>query len=260
MAASTALEPRVTAPRRPDTLFWVHAADVEADALTLDRPETHHLLRVHRAERGASFEATDGEGTHYRCRLVDTAIGGARGEILERIAEVGELPGSIRLLVGLPDPRAAESIVEHAVPLGVAGIDFVLCERSPQAPLGSSRLGRMRRLAISGVKQSRRSRLPWIETKPSLAAALDGLGPGARFVADPGGSARGAAPSALTQAAAVVAVGPPGGFTEAEIRLLADARFDAIHLGNNRLTTETASIAILCDVRKALILTTLREI
>jgi len=30
----------------------------------------------------------------------------------------------------MPDRRAIEQIIEHAVPLGVTAIDFVLCERS----------------------------------------------------------------------------------------------------------------------------------
>jgi len=250
----------VTEPRRPDTLFWVDPSRVVGDVLTLDAGDSHHLLRVHRAERGAPFEATDGEGTLYRCRMIEASREGARGEVLERIEEAGELPGPLGLLVGLPDARAAESVVEHAVPLGASTIVFIACERSPRAPLGASRLERLRRLAIAGVKQSRRSRLPGIETAPSLGAAILQLGAGARFVADPEGVPFGGNAIRKGQLQAIAAVGPPGGFTREESAALSAAEFSPISLGNNRLTTETATIALACELRKAMIVADLREI
>jgi len=250
----------VTEPRRPDTLFWVEPSRVVADTITLDPGESHHLLRVHRAERGTPFEATDGTGFLYRCRLTEPSSKAARGEVLERVEDAGELPGLLRVLVGLPDTRAAETVVEHAVPLGVSGIVFVTCERSPRAPLGASRLERLRRLAIAGVKQSRRSRLPGIETSESLPAAISAAGQGQRFAADPGGTPLEQDKLRRPQLEAIIAVGPPGGFTASESEVLAGADFSFISLGNNRLTTETATLALVCEVRKAMILAGLRDI
>jgi 16S rRNA (uracil1498-N3)-methyltransferase len=221
-------EGRVRAPRRPDTLFWVDAARVASDSLTLDRDESHHLLRVHRAEVGAPFEATDGAGTLYRCRLVGSSDAGAQGEILERRADDGELPASIRLLVGLPDTRAVETVVAHAVPLGAAAIVFVACERAPRGPLSPERLERLGRLAIAGVKQSRRSRLPSIETAGSLAEVVEGLGRaplGSRFAAHPGGGRMASNAGIAAQGVVNAAVGPPGGFADRELEILRAADF-----------------------------------
>jgi 16S rRNA (uracil1498-N3)-methyltransferase len=250
----------VTSHRRPDTLFWVDPDNLRGDAVTLDPDESHHLLRVHRAEPGAPFEATDGGGVLLRCRLAAASDGIARGEVIERIAGAGELPGEVRLLVGIPDVRAIESVVEHAVPLGVTALVFVACERSGPASVGGSRLERLGRLAVAGVKQSRRCLLPAILTARSLGEALEPLVEELRLVADPAGRPLpppSAGPGATSIAAAV---GPPGGFTDRESELLRRSGFAPISLGNSRLTTETAAIALLCGARNLLTAESLRAI
>lgn len=243
------------AARRPDSLFWADPSRIAGQRLSLDADESRHLLRVFRAEPGTEFDATDGRGTRYRCRLVEDHHGEARAEITGRESDAGELPGALHLLVGLPDSRAAETIVEHAIPLGVASIVFAACRRSGREEPSGSRLERLERIAIAGVKQSLRSRLPAIESVPSLAAALDrppaGLGWG--LVADVDGPPSGTIPDpkADDQAVVTLAVGPPGGFEEGEREQLRLAGFRPISLGPSRLTTETAAIALLVEARKA---------
>lgn len=236
-------------PRRPDTIFWVEPSAVQGDLLTLDAEESHHLLRVHRADRGASFVAVDGVGGSYDCVLESVEKGIAIGRIAKTTAGLGEPPVPIRLLVGLPDPGPAETVVVHAVPLGASTIDFVACSRSGRPPLGAARLDRLARIARSALKQSRRSRLPALRSSPSLDQALAGLGETLRYVADPLGQGSFQAPEAGAESAVVLAVGPPGGFTESEGAMLRDQQFTPISLGNSRLSTETAAIALLALAR-----------
>ncbi|HEU4334960.1 MAG TPA: RsmE family RNA methyltransferase [Candidatus Eisenbacteria bacterium] len=257
----------MTSPRRPDTLFWVERANVRGEFVTLDPEESHHLLRVHRAETGATFEATDGSGVLYRCRLVESSRTAARGEVVERVARSGELPGAVRMLVGLPEMHAAESLVEHAVPLGASEIVFVECERSGPATLGEAKLERLRRLAVAGVKQSRRTLLPDLSVAPRLSEALEaGSGAGGdgpaplRLVADPAGAVPRAGAGLRPQTIVITAVGPPGGFSDRETGLLREAGFIPISLGCNRLTTETAALALLCEARNLLHTESLRSI
>jgi 16S rRNA (uracil1498-N3)-methyltransferase len=243
----------VRATRHPDTLFWADPSRIAGSRLVLDADESRHLLRVFRAEPGTLFDATDGAGTRYRCRLVEDRHGEARAEIVGRETNAGELPGAIHLLVGLPDMHAAEEIVEHAVPLGAMSIVFAVCRRSGREELSSSRLERLERIAVAGVKQSLRSRLPGLSTVPSLGTALAGAGAGTRFVADPAG---GILPQVLVevpQVDVIIAVGPPGGFDDGEAAELRTAGFAPISLGPNRLTTETASITFLATARNSLL-------
>ncbi len=238
--------------RRPDTLFWVDETRIAGSRLSLDSDESRHLLRVFRAEPGTMFDATDGTGTLYHCRLVEDHHGEARAEIVEREEGAGELPRGIDLLVGLPDSRAVEMIVEHAVPLGVASIVFVACRRSGRDELGASKLERLERIAIAGVKQSLRSKLPTLGASPSLMAALEMVRAGCRHVADTSGAAELRLAADPPSPSVTLAVGPPGGFDEGEEAALRAAEFQPISLGPSRLTTETASIAILSMARNAI--------
>lgn len=237
------------APRRPDTLFWVDPARIAGTRLTLDADESRHLLRVFRAEPGTPFTATDGAGTHYRCRLADEHHGEARAEILERVTGAGELGRDLHLLVGLPETRAVEVIVEHAVPLGVASIVLAACRRSGRDELGPLKMERIERIAVASVKQSLRSRLPRLGTTPSLHAALEEVPAGARWVADAHGQAPPDLSAESPQLPVTLAVGPPGGFDDGEEALLRSAGFRPISLGPSRLTTETAAVTLLAAAR-----------
>jgi len=245
--------------RLPDTPFWVEPESVGSDHLELSPEESHHLVHVHRAKLGAPFQATDGTGGFYECVLESVKHHAAVGRIVERREDWGELPRPIEILVGNPDRRAGEQLLEHAVPLGASAIDFVACERSgPAGSMGRDRLIRLARIAKAALKQSRRSRLPKLGSSPSLEIALGGTceagasGAWRRFLADPSGEPFPHGRIQNLKAAIQLAVGPPGGFSEGERQLLLRSGFSPISLGPSRLTTETAVLALLSLVRNSL--------
>jgi 16S rRNA (uracil1498-N3)-methyltransferase len=246
--------------RRPDTTFWAESGSVLGERLTLDREESRHLLRVHRAHPGTPFEAVDGHGNTYHCVLESAEDGNAVGHVERREVDRGELGFTVHLLVGLPDPAAAETVVAHAVPLGVSALDFAVCERSGRHELGDARLERLGRLARSGVKQSRRSRLPAIRSSRSLSAAVADLPSGKRFAADPSGGLLRDEVGKVEELDVILAVGPPGGFSDPELDLLRSHQFSLISLGPSRLTSETAAIALLASYRNLVLPKSLRAI
>jgi 16S rRNA (uracil1498-N3)-methyltransferase len=243
----------VAEARRPDTTFWVEPRAVRGDGLTLDREESRHLLRVHRAHPGTPFEAVDGEGSTFHCVLESAEDGLARGRVERVERDRGELRVTLHLLVGIPEPGAAESLVEHAVPLGASLLDFVACERSGRPALGPARLDRLSRLARSGVKQSKRSRLPALRSSDSLASAVSAAPMGLRLAADTGGGGLHIDSHEPGQPAVTLAIGPPGGFSDPELRVLREGGFQLISLGPNRLTSQTAAVALLALCRNSFI-------
>lgn len=240
-------------PRLPDTPFWVEPESISREHLKLSHEESHHLLHVHRAKPGTPFQATDGAGGFFECVLEAVEHRAAVGRILERREDEGELPRRIEVLVGMPDRRALEQIVAHAVPLGVSALDFVACERSERGSLGAQPLARLERIARAALKQSRRSRLPILASSCSVASAAKALGAATeRFFADPAGKPFTANSSKCPQTSIQLAVGPPGGFTENERQVLLGEGFAPIYLGPSRLTTETAVLALLGLARNSL--------
>ena len=238
--------------RLPDTPFWVEPESVGEDRLRLSLEESHHLLHVFRAKEGTPFEATDGRGGFFACVLEAVERRAAVGRIVERRPGSGELPRPMELVVGLPEWRAAEQIVEHAVPLGATSIDFVVCERSGRDALGPQRIARLMRVARAALKQSRRSRLPELTSSERLTKAIGDLRPGDRYLADPDGNPLAPGAAKQGQAPIQLAVGPPGGFSQEERRFFLDREFIPISMGPSRLTTETACLALLSLVRNPL--------
>ncbi len=239
--------------RLPDTPFWVEPESVGPDHLELSLEESHHLLHVHRAKPGAPFQATNGEGDFFECVLESVKRHSAVGRIVEHRAEAGELSRGILVLVGMPDRRGIEQVVEHAVPLGASALDFIPCDRSASGALGPQRLVRLERIARAALKQSRRSRLPRLGSSRSLAAGVGALAAGGkRYFADPKGKPFVPLRLVDSEAAAQLAVGPPGGFSEDEREFLLQAGFLPISLGPSRLTTETAVLTLMSLVRNCL--------
>ncbi len=223
------------------------------DHLELSLEESHHLLHVHRAKPGAPFQATNGAGDFFECVLESVKRHRAIGRIVERRAEAGELSRAILVLVGMPDRRGIEQVVEHAVPLGVSGLDFIPCERSAPGAMGSQRLVRLERIARAALKQSRRSRLPRLSSSRSLQSGVEALGAGGtRYFADPEGKRFMLDHAGAPETSVQLAVGPPGGFSENERGLLLRAGFLPISLGPSRLTTETATLALVSLIRNHL--------
>ena len=246
--------------RVPDSPFWVEPGDIDpaGGRLHLSPEESHHLLRVFRASAGTPFEAIDGSGLLYRCVLEETERGIAVGRVESKVEESGELPLELGLLVGLPDMAQVESILTHAIPLGATSIDFFGAERSSQGALSAQKLDRMERLSRSALKQSRRSRLPALRSSTGLGAALEGiLEGGEKYLADPGGEEGLGLPGDLKetwQPHGIIAIGPPGGFLEVELEQLRSRGFRAISLGPSRLSTSTATFALLTVVRNLLLI------
>ncbi len=239
--------------RLPDSPFWVEPESVGPQHLKLSLEESHHLLHVHRARTGTPFQATDGAGSFFECVLESVERRAAVGRIVERHPEAGELSRRVEVLVGMPDRRALEQIVTHAVPLGVSALDFVASERSERGSLGPQQLARLVRIARAALKQSRRSRIPTLRSSQSIVLAVKAMGPGAeRYFADTEGKSFPTDLSKNPQLPVQLAVGPPGGFTESERQVLLGEEFSPIYLGPSRLTTETSSLALISLARNSL--------
>lgn len=233
------------------------------ETVRLGPEETHHLVRVLRTPPGAAVQLADGAGRYLDGELAGVRDG--RAEIVVRV--VRDDPWERRsprlaLVCGVVKGRRFELALEKGVELGAHVIQPLLAERSVVEP-GGGRRQRWETVLRAATKQAGRSLRPALLPAADLAGCLDGLRDArilygeedARRGADEdvARSARGARPvlglGALLAAAAPATdtlawiVGPEGGWSEAERRLLADAGAEPVCLGPHRLRTETAAMA-----------------
>jgi len=202
----------------------------DGGAIAIDDSTEHHLRKVLRLRDGELVGVTDGRG-----RWCLAAV--ARDEHslrLEATSEIVDEPAtapSITVAAAIPKGDRLEWMVQKVTELGVDRLVLLDAERSVvrwKPDRVDRHLERLQRIADEALRQSRRVVGLTIEPPTPAVEVLGGF-----VVAEPGGRR-------LSGADTAVAVGPEGGWSDAE---LAIAR-DRIDLGRTILRTETAAVAL----------------
>jgi 16S rRNA (uracil1498-N3)-methyltransferase len=177
-----------------------------------------------------------------------------RFQILEKI-EAAEPAVHTVLFAALIKFERFEWLLEKATELGVGEVTPVKTERSEKGLEAAAlkRIGRWQRIAREASEQSRRARLPIIESPIELADALR-IEEGHRFALEEAGARPilTAFPDVRQPGDRVaLLVGPEGGWTERERAAIVDAGWTTVSLGERILRAETAAIAALAIVNAA---------
>jgi 16S rRNA (uracil1498-N3)-methyltransferase len=184
---------------------------------------------------GDEVFATDGEGMVFRCAV--TAERTLR--IVESYPEFGELSQPLVLCLAALQPEALRDAVDAATQLGATRIIIFSAVRS-QVRLTAERVERLRRVAVSAVKQCGRARLPELVWTESLDEALRQLpAECAVFVAHPVEERKPFEGERKDRPQALI-IGPEGGLADEEIEAALQAGAVPISLGNRRLRSATA--------------------
>lgn len=213
----------------------------------LGESEAHHLLHVLRAQVGDRVELLNGQGDTAIAEVAETRKRDVRLTVLER-QHHPRLPGPI-LAVAVPKGDRFRWLIEKCVELGVERVIPLITERGSVIPR-DAKLEKMGQTVIAACKQSRRNWLMEIDSPTPLADALRGCGNRRAFVADPSGTAT-VSPADVGLDPPVFFVGPEGGFTAAELELVATQGAAIVPLGPEILRIETAAVALAAAWRLA---------
>jgi 16S rRNA (uracil1498-N3)-methyltransferase len=229
----------------------------EGTSAVMEGEAAHHLGRVLRAQTGQLYELSDGH------RVWLARIENASRDRID-FALVEELPAyqpklDLTLLLSVVKFDAFEWSLEKATELGVARIVPLAAARSEKGLLAAAakRRERWQKILLEASQQSRRVGLPILgEVAAPEEAFADQRSASAHCVML---SERPDAPSlrkALSATGAVanaaLAIGPEGGWTDAELSAARAAGFAEASLGQFILRTETAVIAALAAINYAL--------
>ena len=219
---------------------WI-ADEFSGDRASLIGPHADHLIRVLRAEIGQEFDIATGDDL-YRGRIV--SITGSRVEFAlgERIESAHST--NITLVLSIFKFDRMEWAIEKCTELGVAKIVPVVAQRTEKhlASAAEKRMDRWQRIARQASEQSRRVKPPEIATPIKLRDAIETLGNSRIVLAENEQQVmlRDVLPP---DADIVLALGPEGGWTEAELKSFREAGWISASLGDTILRAETAAIA-----------------
>jgi len=226
----------------------------EGETIALGDAQSHYLKNVLRLKPGAAVRLFDGHAAVDHLARIDFDGKSALAIVEGAVPAAVESPLSSQVMQGLARPDHVDWMLQKTTELGVHRVLLFNAERT-QTPLKGSRLERKlahwRGVAISACEQCGRARLPLIEFRPDLRAALAAVIPGPRILLDAGGAPL---PSLLQSPASGIAIllGPEGGLDPAEIHCAREAGFTPASLGPRVLRTETAAVAALTIAQSAL--------
>jgi 16S rRNA (uracil1498-N3)-methyltransferase len=235
--------------------FRVHCLPPVADPaeITLSADESHHLVAVNRAAKGATVVAFDGKGSEWICELADADKRAARLKV--RFAQKAKpLPWRITLGQALPLGAAMDSIVRKATEIGVSLIVPLESERTQVHLDGDRSEKKIEKWQTAALEAAKQCGNPWLpEIGPVTPASafmasakgydlklIASLQPGAKplkSVLEQFRAAQNRAPRNV-----LWLIGPEGDFTQAEMGVSRGSGFEPITLGPLVLRCETAAV------------------
>ena len=198
---------------------------------------------------GSLITLTDAEGNDFRGRVLRLSETEASILIFDVFPSPTESSLEIILLQALPETERMEMIIQKATELGVSAILPFQSERSislEEREGKQKKSHRWQEIAIKAVQQSRRAKVPRVETYRLFREALKlcgGEGLKILLWEKKGGNLKKVLRHYHPKKIYAM-VGPEGGFTEEEVKLAEDRGFIPIKLGQRILRTETAAITL----------------
>jgi 16S rRNA (uracil1498-N3)-methyltransferase len=220
---------------------WI-ADQVSGNHAVLLGSHAEHLARVLRARVGQEFDISTGNDVR-RGRITSISPDRVEFELGDAVL-VHSLP-RITLVLSIFKFDRMEWAIEKCTELGAWRIVPVIARRTEAhlAAAAAKRVERWQRIARQAAEQSRRDSPPEVESPIPLKDAV-ALPASTRIVLSESENQ-----VTLKQALefqigdVVLACGPEGGWTDAELEMFCDAGWISASLGNTILRAETAAIA-----------------
>lgn len=217
----------------PDTAelertFWLHDERL--------RNQWTRVLRYREGDQVVLFDGVAAERLYKLARIEPDAVQ------LELITEFERtLPDRhVYLFFSLLKKDKNDWVLQKCTELGVRNFVPILADRSEKTGFNLERAGK---IVIEAAEQCGRSDIPQVREPLALDTALaDYKGKVDLFVADETLSTINYQTSTIKNPIGIF-IGPEGGWTEAELKLFAQAGAGHFHLGSLTLRAETAAVA-----------------
>jgi 16S rRNA (uracil1498-N3)-methyltransferase len=221
--------------------FHLNAPYVIGELVALKTDELHHATRVVRVRDGEAIELFDGRGNGAAAIIEKIEPFAAR---ITELVPSRESPLAIELAMSIINLDKFELVLQKATELGVRAIVPLITDRLEiRTERFRGKAERWEKIVLEAVKQSGRSIVPRLEAPATFDDVIVREGLRVVYDADVEPS-----PSLTKVVAAMLFIGPEGGFSERELALARDAGATFARLGPRRLRAETAAIVACATV------------
>jgi 16S rRNA (uracil1498-N3)-methyltransferase len=223
---------------------------VGVDRVVLRGRRREHIANVHRAAVGDTLVAGRANGAMGTATIV--RVDADSVEMTVALDRDPPTPLPLTLVLAVPRPKVLNRVLAAATSLGIKRMFLINAWRVEKSYWQSPRLSadNFREQSIAGLEQARDTILPSIEVRRFFRRFVEEelpeiSGDSVRVVAHP--HAAEPCPRALA-GAVTLAIGPEGGFIEAELASLDRAGFRRVSLGPRVLRVETALAALVAAI------------
>lgn len=225
-------------------LFLIDGSD--GPQATLSPEESRHCIKVLRRQEGDEIFLTDGKGMAWRGKITDANKQATTVSLVEELPDFGEHGHTIRLVFSPLRLRdRLEWMMEKSVELGVTELIPIRTARTDKYKAGI-KPERIRTILSTAAKQSFRSRIPVLHSEQSFrdfsTSLTDFSGLNLIARADGKKGINDLYHQILDVQDITLMIGPEGDFTDEEVEIMTESGFTGIHLGHQRLRSETAAI------------------
>jgi len=204
--------------------------------------ESFHCAKVLRYKEGQAVHLIDGKGNFYEGEL--TEVKEKKCSVKLSSGPRTQKPRNYYLHLAIAPTKnidRMEWLVEKAVEIGIDEITFIRCKNSERTVIKTDRI---QKIAESAVKQSLQAFIPRVNGLSDLEKILNTTSDNKLIAHCFDKEKKSLKDFKLEGKKSLVLVGPEGDFTPEEIQLAQEAGFSGLHLGDNRLRTETAGLFI----------------
>ncbi len=234
--------------------FFIPLSQIEGDQAWINGKDMHHLVDVLRKGPEDEFEATDGQGSRLRVRIVEVSTDRLTLHVLERLSQTGAT-SPIIVYQAIPRGSNMELIVEKLSELGIEGLVPVMTERTVpryEGERASKKQERWQKISLETTKKMGRAGLTTIHQPVTFKEGLTKLQPGSLRILpwelEEEVTLKQVLQSQKTSPIEIF-IGPEGGFSLSEVDFLKNLDFQTVSLGSRILTVETASITTVACIQ-----------
>jgi len=218
--------------------FHVAPEALSAERIDLPAHEAHHALRVARVRVGDTVSLFDGTGGEVSGPVAKADRDGVAVSVETRRQESPAQDGLTLAQAWLNREKSVERIILRGTELGVTRFVFFRGDHSERGP---RRNDKWNRFAVEACKQCGRLFLPEFVLQDDLTAAL-GAVEGDALLATIEPPHVPLASALAERNHALVAIGPEGDFSEAELAAAERAGAARVSLGEATLRSEIAAV------------------
>lgn len=225
-------------------VFYYPREYQESSTLVLEGDIVKHIVQVLRMNSGEQLQLTDGKGTSALAAIVHATKKNCEVSLSE-VQKHKQPHTQLYLAIAFTKNAGRNDwLLEKVTELGVSVIQPLITHRTERVPAKEER---RQNILISAMLQSRQYYLPILEKPKELKDVwADVKHYEQKLLAHCEKDITRANLSELFQPKknTCVFIGPEGDFTKEEIERAMSNGFQGINLGNNRLRTETAALAV----------------